>query len=109
MAIKTNSMTISDMGVTLTNSYSKIDHYLARSVNTGYMGGAPSGVEVEVYVQHFANSSSRATSKQPVQTQNIWLGDCNAITGSLVSGSFSYLYDRIKLVSPFSGSTLTDV
>ena len=109
MAIKTDSMPISDMGITLTNSYSKIDHYLARL--PVYPGGdeIDGSVSVDVYVQHFANSSSRATSKQPVQSQNIHLGDCNELTGSLVSGSFSYLYDRIKLVSPFSGSTLTDV
>ena len=107
MAIKTDSMPIENMGVTLTNAYSKIDSFTVRST-----GGTPENrhLSADINVHHYANSSSRADeSKRPVEMQTIWVADCSPITGSLVSGSVSYMYDQIKLQAPFSGSTISDV
>ena len=106
MAIKTNSMTISETGVTLTNAYSRIQSFQVNK-QTG-IGGDIDGIAVDATVTHYANSSSRAANKQPVSYQRIVIS-ANEITGSLASGSFSFVYDKIKLVAPFSGSTITDV
>lgn len=107
MAIKTNTMSIANVGVTLTNAYSRIDSFTVRST-----GGTPEDrhLSADINVQHYANSSSRADdSILPVQNQSMWLDDCSSITGSLASGSLSYMYDSIKLMSPFSGSAISDV
>ena len=103
MAIKSNSLVISETGVTLTNAYSRIDNFIIRKSVTDDVFTA------DVSVLHYANSSSRASNKEPVKYDNINLADCSSITGSLASGSISYMYDQIKLVSPFSGSTISDV
>ena len=102
MAIKTNSLNISRIGVTLSNAYSKIDHFDVRQ-------DSKKDVMINVQVAHYANSSSRADNKSVVQYDNYSLRGCNDMPGSLASGSFSYVYDKIKLEAPFSGSTLTDV
>ena len=103
MAIKTNSLVISETGVTLTNAYSRIDNFIIRKSVTDDVFTA------DVSVLHYANSSSRASNKEPAKYHNIHLDNCNALTGSLASGSVSYIYDQIKLVSPFSGSSISDV
>ena len=103
MAIKSDSLAISETGVTLTNAYSRIDHFIVRKAATDDVFSA------DVRVLHYANSSARASNKEPVKYHNINLADCSSITGSLASGSLSYMYDQIKLVSPFSGSSISDV
>ena len=106
MAIKTNSLVISETGVTLTNAYSRIDSIVIRKSPPH---GNTNVFTADVSVLHYANSSSRASNKEPAKYHNIHLDNCNALTGSLASGSVSYIYDQIKLVSPFSGSTISDV
>ena len=103
MAIKTNSMTISETGVTLTNAYSKVENF---QVNKNPTDGS---ITVDAHITHYANSSSRAANKQPVSFQHFVISPANEMTGSLASGSFSFIYDKAKLVAPFSGSTITDV
>ena len=103
MAIKTNSLTIEETGCTLTNSYSKVNHFQVTKNPT------LDTIDVSVSVAHYANSSSRAANKMPVQNKDYYIQNCSDITGSLASGSISYVYDKIKLQAPFSGSTISDV
>ena len=107
MAIKTNSMTIPETGVTLSNAYSKIESYSVRK-QLGLPDSGNSDIHVDVQVAHYANSSSRAANKQPVQYKHITV-IANELTGSMASGSFTILYDKLKLIAPFSGSTISDV
>ena len=106
MAIKSDSLAISETGVTLTNAYSRIDSFIIRKSPPDIDSGI---FTADVSVLHYANSSSRASNKEPVKYHNIHLADCSSVTGSLASGSISYMYDQVKLVSPFSGSTISDV
>ena len=102
MAIKSNSLSISESGITISNAYSKVSFFTVIHNNA-------SDIMINASMAHYANSSSRAAGKSPVKQQEYTLLDCNDITGSLASGSISYVYDKIKLEAPFSGSTITDV
>ena len=105
MAIKTDSWTLAETGVTMSASYSNIDRIewtKTRSVTNENVGN------LNVMVRHYVSSQSRADGLAPIYRQNYQFSA--NLTGSIDS-FFGEVYGKLKehTDGPFSGSVVEDV